>query len=56
MIKILKELWKDYMSTQDELAKMGIFHFPTLTGFWTYVDETALKEYYSKKVKKNESN
>jgi hypothetical protein len=54
MIKMLKELWNEYVSTQNEVAKMGIFHFPTMNGCWTYIDEEALKEYYNKKVTKDE--
>ena len=55
MLKFLKELWVEFTSVQKEYAQMGIYHFPTATGFWTYVDQEALKSYMEKKVEGDQS-
>lgn len=56
MIKFLKELYKEYCISQQELAKMGIWQFTSVDGIWTYIDQETLREYIKKKEQDNECN
>lgn len=53
MIKFLKEMYRDYRAAQNEIAKMGIYNFPTSTGFWSFVDQDTLKKHIAQKENKN---
>jgi len=46
MIKFLKELWKDYSKTQQQMAEMGIVQIilPT-NGVFTYIDQEQFETY-----------
>lgn len=54
MIKFLKELYKDYHTSQQEMSKMGIWQFPSIDGIWTYIDQETFREYLKKKEQDNE--
>lgn len=56
MIKFLKELYRDFEASQQEMAKMGIWNFPIHSGFWCYMDHETFQEYLKKKEQENESN
>ena len=54
MLNFFKRMWADYCYAENELAKMGIWQFPSLTGFWTYVDQETFKKHIESKERKDE--
>jgi hypothetical protein len=51
---MLKEWWQDYRAAQDELAKMGIVHFATMSGVYVHVDQATLNRYIIKQKEKQD--
>lgn len=55
MLKFFKKIWADYCYAENELSKMGIWQFPSLTGFWCYVDQETFQKYKESREKKDDN-
>lgn len=54
MIKFLRECFNELHQAHVDMAKMGIWHIPTMSGLITYIDEAVYREHLKNKENQDE--